>query len=286
MLAMKRLTKWADENGDEKDKKIAKYFLDEANVRHINLKKKALTLQEGVTPSQIEKIETTRIGKAPEEKKEETKPTQSVSGMEDTKAMIIRHEGKRNQPYKDSLGLWTVGVGHLIGDGKSLPPEMNRTFSDEEVMNMFEEDFAHHKKIAEETPGYQAANEGGKAAFIDLSFNMGKWWPKWPTTKKLLENEKFTEAADAMKDSKWYKQVGNRAVTITSLVAQAGGNQGESIASGSNEIAVSKRSMSKPDTPVVVNAPNTVNNNIVNNDVTPGIQDKSSTSNSLVARMT
>jgi len=49
---------------------------------------------------------------------------------------------------------------------------------------------------------------------------------------------------------------------------------------------VSKRSMSKPDTPVVVNAPNTVNNNIVNNDVTPGIQDKSSTSNSLVARMT
>jgi len=287
MLAMKRLTKWADENGDEKDKKIAKYLFDESKVRHINLKKKALTLQ-GASAAEIERIETTRIGKPPksEEKTEVGKPTQVVSGMEDTKAMIIQHEGKRNKPYKDSLGLWTVGVGHLIGDGKTLPPEWNKTFSDEEVMNLFEEDFAHHKKIAEETPGYQAANEGGKAAFIDLSFNMGKWWPKWPTTKKLLENEQFEDAAGAMKDSKWYTQVGNRAVTITSLVAQAGDGRGEQIASGSNEVAITKRSMSKPDTPVVVNAPNTVNNNIVNNDIIPQAQDKTSTSNSLVGRMT
>ena len=284
MLAMKRLTKWADENGDEKDKKIAKYLFDEAKTRHVVLKKKALTLQEGVTPSQIEKIEKTRIGRPPKEEK--TEPTQSVSGMEDTKAMIIQHEGKRNEPYKDSLGLWTVGVGHLIGDGKSLPPEMNRKFSDEEVMNMFEEDFAHHKKIAEGTPGYQAANEGGKAAFIDLSFNMGKWWPKWPTTKKLLANEQFEDAAEAMKDSKWYKQVGNRAVTITSLVAQAGDGRGEAIASGSNEIAVTKRSMRKPETPIVVNAPTTTNNMMVNNDVTPPRSDNSSTNNSLVGRAT
>ena len=207
-----------------------------------------------------------------------------VSGMEDTKAMIIQHEGKRNEPYKDSLGLWTVGVGHLIGDGKSLPPEMNRRFSDEEVMNMFEEDFAHHKKIAEQTPGYQAANEGGKAAFIDLSFNMGKWWPKWPTTKKLLANEQYADAAEAMKDSKWYDQVGNRAVTITNLVAQAGDGRGEAIASGSNEIAVTKRSMRKPETPVVVNAPSTTNNTMVNNDITPVKKDRTGTSNSLLAR--
>ena len=33
---------------------------------------------------------------------------------EDTKAMIIEHEGIRYEPYKDSVGLWTVGVGHLI----------------------------------------------------------------------------------------------------------------------------------------------------------------------------
>ena len=47
--------------------------------------------------------------------------------------MIIAHEGVRYKPYKDSLGLWTVGVGHLIGDGKTLPEDMNRTFSADEI---------------------------------------------------------------------------------------------------------------------------------------------------------
>jgi GH24 family phage-related lysozyme (muramidase) len=33
--------------------------------------------------------------------------------------LIIHHEGFRNRPYRCPAGLWTVGVGHLIGDGKS-----------------------------------------------------------------------------------------------------------------------------------------------------------------------
>jgi len=35
--------------------------------------------------------------------------------------LIKRFEGCRYNPYRDSVGLWTVGYGHLIGDGKSLP---------------------------------------------------------------------------------------------------------------------------------------------------------------------
>ena len=56
---------------------------------------------------------------------------------------------------------------------------------------MFEEDYAKHKKIAERTPGYNEANDAGKGAMIDLAFNMGKWWPKWPNTSKALERRKF-----------------------------------------------------------------------------------------------
>ena len=52
---------------------------------------------------------------------------------------------------------------------------------------MFEEDYAHHKKIASRTPGYDEANYAGKAAMIDLGFNMGQWWPKWPNTSKALK---------------------------------------------------------------------------------------------------
>ncbi len=39
------------------------------------------------------------------------------------KQMIRKNEGFFPYPYKDSEGLWTIGVGHLIGDGKTLPPE-------------------------------------------------------------------------------------------------------------------------------------------------------------------
>jgi lysozyme len=47
---------------------------------------------------------------------------------------LIKHfEGVRNRPYRCAAGLYTVGVGHLIGNGKSLPPEYNRVFSKEEI---------------------------------------------------------------------------------------------------------------------------------------------------------
>ena len=48
-------------------------------------------------------------------------------------ALIKHHEGVRNRAYRDCIGLWTIGVGHLIGDGKSLPESWNKTFTTEEV---------------------------------------------------------------------------------------------------------------------------------------------------------
>ena len=222
-------------------------------------------------------------------KKEEgiPKPAQKISGMEDVKKMVIRHEGVRNEPYKDSLGLWTVGVGHLIGDGKSLPDSYKRKFSNEEVMNLFEEDFAHHVKIAEKTPSYDKANEGGKGAFIDLAFNMGKWWPKWPGTKAKLEQEDFVGAAEGLKNSKWYTQVGNRAQEIVTLVAQADGDkgqEGQKIAQASNSLTVGQREQQKPTTPVVINKSTTNNTKIVNNQAAQSPRDTNSASQALVYR--
>ena len=147
--------------------------------------------------------------------------TKGNSGMseEEIKQMIIKHEGKINRPYKDSLGLWTVGVGHLIGDGKSLPPEMNREFSDEEVMAMFEKDYAHHRSAAMNIPGFDKLNGKGQGALTDLTFNMGpSWISKWPKLKKQLEGGDTEAAAKNLEQSKWYGQVGNRAPTIVSLI--------------------------------------------------------------------
>ena len=145
----------------------------------------------------------------------------SNQGMteEQIKNMIIAHEGVRNRPYKDSLGLWTVGVGHLIGDGKTLPPEMNREFSNEEVMAMFEKDYAHHRSAAMNIPGFDKLDGKGQGALTDLTFNMGpSWISKWPKLKKQLEEGDTKSAAQNLEQSKWYGQVGNRAPTIVSLL--------------------------------------------------------------------
>lgn len=54
--------------------------------------------------------------------------------------MIKHHEGVRLKPYQDPIGLWTVGVGHLIGDGKTLPIEWFRTFTMDEVDELLKKD--------------------------------------------------------------------------------------------------------------------------------------------------
>lgn len=135
------------------------------------------------------------------------------------KASIERHEGRRNKPYKDSKGLWTIGVGHLIGDGKSLPPEMNREFSDKEIDDMFAKDYEHHEKAATGIPGYQNLNENGKAALIDLTFNMGpSWYKKWPNFTEQLKNGDVEGAAKNLEGSDWYKQVGRRGPDVVNLL--------------------------------------------------------------------
>jgi lysozyme len=134
--------------------------------------------------------------------------------------MIMKHEGVRYEPYKDSIGLWTVGVGHLIGDGKSLPASYRRKFSHDEVMAMFDKDFDKHKKQAESNvPGFSKFDSMGQAALIDLTFNMGPGWPKKfkNTSKKLGEGD--TEGAAAgLEQSKWYQQVKSRGPTIVNMV--------------------------------------------------------------------
>lgn len=134
-------------------------------------------------------------------------------------SMIKVHEGVRTRPYKDSLGLWTVGVGHLIGDGRSLPPEYNREFSMDEIDRIFAKDYAHHKKAAEKIPGYDKLDEKGKAALIDLTFNMGPaWYKKWPRLQESLKEGDTEAAASSLENSLWYRQVGRRGPTIVSLI--------------------------------------------------------------------
>ena len=57
--------------------------------------------------------------------------------------LIQQFEGIRLTPYKDCVGLYTVGIGTLIGDGKSLPDSWNREFTLEECYALLRAELAH-----------------------------------------------------------------------------------------------------------------------------------------------
>ena len=87
--------------------------------------------------------------------------------------LIKHHEGVRYKPYRCPAGLWTVGVGHLIGDGKSLPAEWNRTFTQAEVNGILAKDLRRFElgvsKMLPNVPLRQHEFD----ALVSFCFNLG-----------------------------------------------------------------------------------------------------------------
>lgn len=159
--------------------------------------------------------------------KDEPKPIQiNTESDSDIMNMIKRHEGVRYSPYKDSLGKWTIGVGHLIGNGSTLPKEYNREFSKEEIDAMFAEDYKKHKQLAKRFPNYDSLPKPAKAAVIDMTYQMGSWWNKWKGLQAAVGEKDPEKIEQELKNSSWYKQTGKeRTSTIISLWKQGFGDK-------------------------------------------------------------
>lgn len=56
--------------------------------------------------------------------------------------LIKRFEGCSAVAYKDSAGLWTIGVGHLIGNGRVLPDEYAKPITQDRINELLISDMA------------------------------------------------------------------------------------------------------------------------------------------------
>jgi len=87
--------------------------------------------------------------------------------------LLKHHEGVRYKPYRCPAGLWTVGVGHLIGDGKSLPREWDKTFTQDEVNGILKSDLRRFElgisKMLPNVPLRQQEFD----AILSFCFNLG-----------------------------------------------------------------------------------------------------------------
>ena len=124
-------------------------------------------------------------------------------------------EGVMYEIYRDHLGYLTFGVGHLIT--KSDPEygfPVGTTIPEERVAQAFEADLDIALRECGMLYGHMWSCFPGevKEILVNMMFNLGR--PRLSKFKKMnghLERGDYKNAAVEGRDSRWYRQVGNRA---------------------------------------------------------------------------
>ena len=114
--------------------------------------------------------------------------------------LIRHHEGVRSRPYRCPAGLWTVGVGHLIGDGKSLPAEWNRVFSTEEIDGLLKRDLRRFELGVHKMLPNMPLRQHEFDALVSFCFNLGLGCFQRSTVRQaLLRGDKTQAMASLIK---------------------------------------------------------------------------------------
>ena len=114
---------------------------------------------------------------------------------ESTFHFITNLEGKRNKAYKDSKGLYTIGVGHLIkADEKHL---LDTTLTDAQVEDLFKSDLRWcDEAVASSVRVPLTQNQYD--ALYSLCFNIGETNFKKSEVVQRLNKNDYKGAADAI----------------------------------------------------------------------------------------
>lgn len=137
----------------------------------------------------------------------------SQQGLE----LIAHYEGIRLKPYRDCVGLWTVGIGHLIGDGRHLPPAWDRRFTLEEVYAILAKDVARFERGVER----YCPNRLTQSCFdalVSFSFNLGLGVLQRSSVRQKINRGDIKGAAQSLLR---YNKAGGKVVKGLTLRRQA-----------------------------------------------------------------
>jgi len=124
-------------------------------------------------------------------------------------------EGVKYEIYNDHLGLATFGVGHLVIESDSeFGSPLGTSVSEERVWEAFEKDLDTSIDECEVLFGPKWHDFPGEVQeiVVNMMFNMGR--PRLSKFKNFcaaLEEGDWVKAAVEGRDSRWHKQVTNRA---------------------------------------------------------------------------
>ncbi len=137
--------------------------------------------------------------------------------MEKTTALIAKHEGLRLNPYKDSVGKLTIGYGRNLDDVG---------ISQHEAESMLTTDVSKAYAEAQGFEWFNALNSPRKAAVVNMIFNLGLTrFLTFENTIMFMEKQMYLAASEEILKgsgpggkSKWYHQVGKRALEISDIL--------------------------------------------------------------------
>ena len=121
------------------------------------------------------------------------------------------HEGVEKTVYNDSEGIPTIGVGRNLRD---------RGLSDDEIDYLLSNDIdIVVDELDKGMPWWKDLDEVRQRVLCDLVFNLGM--PRFSGFKKsisYMKQQMWDQAADELLDSKWARQVGRRAQTLSEMM--------------------------------------------------------------------
>lgn len=140
--------------------------------------------------------------------------------------LIEKDEGNVGTPYQDSLGIWTVGVGHNMSNG--LHPDVIRHQYAIDIQDAIDDCKAVFTS-------WDMYTERMQIVFLNMAFNLGrnrlKGFKKMiAAAEKLVSLDPYSEGHAETKitmtlemlDSKWAKQLPKRSDRLVDIVQ--GGN--------------------------------------------------------------
>lgn len=125
-----------------------------------------------------------------------------VAAKEAVLVQLQLDEGFRGVPYRDPLGVLTIGYGHNLG----VP------ISRRAAAVILEEDLEAALLAAETFSWFAGLTPARQAVVVNMLFNLGL--TKFLGFRRMLQalvDGDYTRAAVEMRDSKWYSQVPVRA---------------------------------------------------------------------------
>lgn len=136
---------------------------------------------------------------------------------------LQRDEGCVNAIYLDHLNLPTCGIGHLITEwDEEYGQPVGTTISDDRVAQLFEKDVEVTLEECRVLYGnFDDLPEEAQLILANMMFNMGR--PRLSKFKKMnraIADGDYLEASLQMEDSRWYKQVTNRAERLVQRMAR------------------------------------------------------------------